>query len=66
MAKLQEKSKNTTQILSLIEHFRQNGDEQRVEKAKNLLKKVRREDFHIAFCGHFSAGKSTMINALLG
>ncbi|WP_018660292.1 dynamin family protein [Heyndrickxia acidiproducens] len=64
---LQEKnSQAANKILALVEHFDRNGDAVRSEKAKNLLKKVHQQDFHIAFCGHFSAGKSTMINALLG
>ncbi|GER67873.1 hypothetical protein BpJC7_20640 [Weizmannia acidilactici] len=67
MVKLQERNKGIiARILGLIEHFRQNGDIDRAEKAKSLLKKVRQQDFYIAFCGHFSSGKSTMINALLG
>ncbi len=61
---------NTTeainQLVSLYERFKENGDSERVEKSEKLLKKINNHDFIIAFCGHFSAGKSTMINTLLG
>ncbi|MBL0385936.1 dynamin family protein [Tumebacillus sp. ITR2] len=35
-------------------------------KVRDLIKKLDAGEFSIAFCGHFSAGKSTMINTLLG
>ncbi|MGV3465863.1 MAG: dynamin family protein [Heyndrickxia sp.] len=61
---------NTTeainQLVSLYERFKENGDSERAEKSEKLLKKINNHDFIIAFCGHFSAGKSTMINTLLG
>ncbi|MBS4173219.1 dynamin family protein [Bacillus sp. FJAT-49736] len=56
----------TTQLVGFYERFKENGDMQRAEKSEKLLKKINDHDFIIAFCGHFSAGKSTMINALLG
>ncbi len=46
--------------------FLQNGDDERADKAKRLLKKIHDNEFITAFSGHFSAGKSTMINALVG
>ncbi|PPA71220.1 dynamin family protein [Jeotgalibacillus proteolyticus] len=36
------------------------------EKIKNLAQKLEDEELVVAFCGHFSAGKSAMINALMG
>ncbi|WP_404403428.1 dynamin family protein [Jeotgalibacillus malaysiensis] len=42
------------------------GDTERAEKSKNLAEKLYREQIVIAFCGHFSAGKSAMINYLAG
>lgn len=42
------------------------GDTERAEKSKNLAEKLYREQIVIAFCGHFSAGKSAMINHLAG
>lgn len=46
--------------------FNKNHDEERVKKAASLAKKVMDEEFVIGFAGHFSAGKSSMINALTG
>jgi GTPase Era involved in 16S rRNA processing len=54
------------QLVGLYERFKENQDIQRADKSVKLLKKLYFQDFIIAFCGHFSAGKSTMINALLG
>ncbi|MDZ5711965.1 dynamin family protein [Jeotgalibacillus haloalkalitolerans] len=42
------------------------GDAERAEKAIHLAEKLHREEIVIAFCGHFSAGKSAMINHLTG
>ncbi|MBM7647933.1 putative GTPase [Bacillus ectoiniformans] len=62
--------KPMTQIIaktvSLYELFSKYGDEERAEKAKLFLRKLHEEEFIVAFCGHFSAGKSTMINELTG
>lgn len=52
--------------LTLMERFKQQGDTTRVEKVEKLLKKIHQNEFIVAFTGHFSAGKSTMINALIG
>lgn len=35
-------------------------------KVRELAAKLVKREFTIAFCGHFSAGKSTMINRLIG
>lgn len=53
-------------IVALYEIFKQNNDEQTAERALQLAKKLTKKEFSIAFCGHFSAGKSTMINNLVG
>ncbi|GGJ65806.1 GTPase Era involved in 16S rRNA processing [Anoxybacillus voinovskiensis] len=42
------------------------GDVENAKKVRQLLRKVANEEFTIAFCGHFSAGKSSLINELLG
>ncbi|WP_035299998.1 dynamin family protein [Brevibacillus thermoruber] len=42
------------------------GDGTTPGKMAQLAEKTRRAELNIAFCGHFSAGKSTMINTLLG
>lgn len=69
MVNILEKSAKDLQLqktLALLDQFQQNGDETRAEKAIKLLKKIYDNEFIIAFSGHFSAGKSTMINALIG
>ncbi|WP_064091400.1 dynamin family protein [Rossellomorea aquimaris] len=48
------------------EIFLQAGDEDRSLKVERLAKKLNDREFILAFCGHFSAGKSTMINHLMG
>ncbi|GKV67989.1 GTPase [Sporosarcina sp. NCCP-2716] len=45
---------------------REDGDDERFRKAAMLAKKLVKDEFTIAFAGHFSAGKSSMINALTG
>lgn len=45
--------------------FQKNNDEERYRKAKLFAGKLEKGTFTIAFAGHFSAGKSSMINALV-
>ncbi|WNR42362.1 dynamin family protein [Paenibacillus roseipurpureus] len=42
------------------------GDEVNATKMGQLLEKIESGRMNIAFCGHFSAGKSTLINQLCG
>ncbi len=60
------KDSQLQKTLTLLDRFQQNGDRVRVEKAEQLLRKIHEKEFITAFSGHFSAGKSTMINALIG
>ncbi|MFC4767358.1 dynamin family protein [Effusibacillus consociatus] len=46
--------------------FRQTGDAENTRKIKQLLEKLEKHTFILALCGHFSAGKSSMINRLMG
>src|SRR3954452_4509701 len=54
------------QIASLHEIFLREENIQSAERAKDLAIKLERQEYSIAFCGHFSAGKSSMINRLMG
>ncbi|HZG71939.1 MAG TPA: dynamin family protein, partial [Chondromyces sp.] len=54
------------QTVKLYELFEKYGDDERAAKVKLFLRKLHDEEFIVAFCGHFSAGKSTMINELTG
>lgn len=59
-------NKHLHEAISLYENFQKNGDIERVHKAENLIQKLNNEELIVAFSGHFSAGKSTMINHLIG
>ncbi len=54
------------QLASVYEQVRENGDDMRTEKLIELYDKYKKQELTICFAGHFSAGKSSMINALLG
>ncbi|QUG41465.1 dynamin family protein [Psychrobacillus sp. INOP01] len=45
--------------------FKGNNDDERYRKSKLFAGKLEKGTFTIAFAGHFSAGKSSMINALV-
>jgi small GTP-binding protein len=55
-----------TKIVSIYEYLSKQADYDHAEKVKQLAIKLKDREFMIAFCGHFSAGKSTMINQLVG
>ena len=55
-----------TKIVSIYEYLSEQADYDHAEKVKQLAIKLKDREFMIAFCGHFSAGKSTMINQLVG
>lgn len=56
--------------LSTIEQIqdtlRKAGDETGAKAVGDLLEKAHAQELTIAFCGHFSAGKSSLINSLCG
>ncbi|GAA0380421.1 dynamin family protein [Bacillus horti] len=53
-------------LLTITEQMKAAGDEKTVIKLEEILDKLRDQFLNIGFCGHFSAGKSTMINRLVG
>ena len=55
-----------SRLLRLCDYFAGEGDAASERKVRQLAEKLVRGEFGIAFCGHFSAGKSRMINRLLG
>ncbi|WP_102274819.1 dynamin family protein [Cytobacillus massiliigabonensis] len=55
-----------SKITALNEYFYTNGDKKTAERAKDLALKLDKQEYSIAFCGHFSAGKSSMINQIIG
>ncbi|MFC7783605.1 dynamin family protein [Rossellomorea sp. GCM10028870] len=70
MSQIEHKSTqlhNTLQQLTAYhDTFRHNGDVERAAKVERLAEKLYNDELILAFCGHFSAGKSTMINHLMG
>ena len=54
------------QLVELQRRFELTGDRERVLLARDIIQKAQTGEFVLAFCGHFSAGKSTMINELIG
>jgi small GTP-binding protein len=53
-------------ISSLYSHVHKRNNQNLENKLDQLAEKARNQEYSIAFCGHFSAGKSTMINRLVG
>ncbi|WP_110955935.1 dynamin family protein [Anaerosinus massiliensis] len=53
-------------LLAAYEYLMEEQDQQNADKIKQLASKLIHKEFAIAFCGHFSAGKSRMINRLIG
>jgi small GTP-binding protein len=53
-------------LLAAYEYLLEHNDQENAGKVKQLAGKLVNEEFAIAFCGHFSAGKSTIINRLVG
>lgn len=53
-------------LAKFYQFFLRNHDQESANKAKQLLFKLHHQEYAIAFCGHFSAGKSSMINRLMG
>lgn len=53
-------------LLSIRDEMLQAGDEERGRRIGDLARKTKEKPFTLALCGHFSAGKSSMLNALLG
>ncbi len=62
----QETEALLAKIAALHDLFLKNHDTERAHKAKQLAEKYAVGEFAVAFCGHFSAGKSSMINRLIG
>ncbi|WP_449536674.1 dynamin family protein [Ferdinandcohnia sp. Marseille-Q9671] len=53
-------------LASLHDIFEKNSDVESSSKILQLLKKLKTSEYMIGFSGHFSAGKSSMINELVG
>ncbi|MBY8914095.1 dynamin family protein [Bacillus sp. YC2] len=51
---------------ALYEQLLDNDDEKRANQLAAIMKKAADEEVYIAFTGHYSAGKSSLLNTLLG
>ncbi|MYL38083.1 dynamin family protein [Halobacillus litoralis] len=56
---------NSTKLQNLYAFLKQEGMDKQKDKVMDLIKKMKQEEMVIGFAGHFSAGKSTLINTLL-
>lgn len=52
-------------LIALYNEFKQDDNNRQAAQTIDLIKKMKTDEFMIGFSGHFSAGKSTMINRLL-
>ncbi|HZG17223.1 MAG TPA: dynamin family protein [Candidatus Bathyarchaeia archaeon] len=71
--KVQEIDKIERELLARADAYEQaahtfvrDQDHTNADKLRQVADKLRNQELNIAFCGHFSAGKSTMLNTLLG
>ena len=54
-----------SQLYGMYKYFEQDGDQVRAQKTIDIMNKVNENEYSLAFCGHFSAGKSSLINYIL-
>jgi len=69
LSTLEHTEKNSavlSQLKNFYELFQSNGDQVSAMKIAELAKKIANHENIILFCGHFSAGKSSMINHFVG
>jgi small GTP-binding protein len=55
-----------SRLVELHKQMKKAKDEENASKVQQLIKKLHESEYMIGFCGHFSAGKSSMINELIG
>ncbi|WP_164668867.1 dynamin family protein [Virgibacillus doumboii] len=53
-------------LAGLYQAMTENNDNKNANKVLDVFEKLNKQEFVISFAGHFSAGKSSMINSLLG
>ncbi|MGV3487909.1 MAG: dynamin family protein [Tuberibacillus sp.] len=61
---MEVQTKNTD-LYTLYQFYQESGDERRARQLKSLIQKQNQNRFVISFSGHFSAGKSSLINELM-
>lgn len=55
-----------SRLSEITEKFKLANDNENTSKMFDLIDKFKREEIILAFCGHFSSGKSSIINRLIG
>lgn len=60
------KAETNMMLRDLKEYMHERGDTKREDQLEGLIRKNDTKRFYLSFCGHFSAGKSTLINRLCG
>ncbi|QHE52412.1 dynamin family protein [Pontibacillus sp. HMF3514] len=60
-----QKQNTINKLSTLYNRLIELEDKQQAQKTLDLLEKLQSEEFLVGFAGHFSAGKSTMINTVL-
>ncbi len=60
-----QKQNTINKLSTLYNRLIELEDEEQAQKTLDLLEKLQSEEFLVGFAGHFSAGKSTMINTVL-
>lgn len=58
-------TKNHTDLYRLYQFYQESGDSRRAGQLKSFIQKQQDDRFVICFSGHFSAGKSSLINELM-
>lgn len=61
-----EQSELQERLSTLYSYIHKHQNENLEKKLTQLAEKTLLQEYSVAFCGHFSAGKSTMINRLIG
>lgn len=61
-----DREKLTQCLVKAYEYFKGKDDSRNKKRVVSLSEKFNRHEYGVAFAGHFSAGKSRMINELLG
>ncbi|MFD1928182.1 dynamin family protein [Sporosarcina siberiensis] len=61
-----EQAQLLKEVARYLQLFKGNNDDEQEKKAELFAKKIIDEEYMIGYAGHFSAGKSSMINALTG
>src|SRR5690625_2719956 len=65
MITLEHKQLHASQLSALYRFFEDQNEEVYKEQILDYTEKYRDGFVHICFCGHFSAGKSTLINRMM-